>query len=283
MQKQSISILVVLLYAALDSTAQWLNYRDPNLPRTKDGKPNLSAPAPRRNGKPDLSGIWQVESSSRQVLASLFPPGVGFLPGGENGLGEDDPHKYFANILADFKRGEEPLTPAAAALLQKRLQSGAKPSTLCLPPSVPLVDYLPGPFKIVQNPGLTLMLYESNTQFFRQVYTDGRKHPADPQPSWLGYSIGRWEGDWFVIDATGFNDRGVFDAMGHFSSEELRVTERFHRRDFFHMAVEITINDSKTFTKPITLKVNHLLLPDTDLIETFCTEGESDLAHMPGK
>lgn len=275
-------IALALFAAALGANAQWLNYRDPGTPRTRDGKPSLSAPAPHRDGKPDLSGIWQVESSSKQVLGSLFPPGIGLLPGGENGLGEDDPHKYFMNILADYKPGEEPLTPAAGARLRQRLQSGEKPPTLCSPPSVPLTELIPSPYKIVQTPGLTIMLYEGDT-YFRQIYTDGRKHPVDPQPTWLGYSIGRWEGEWFVIDANGFNGQGPLDAMGHFHSQDMRVTERFRRRDFGHMEVEITINDPKTFNRPVTLKVNHRLLPDTDLIESFCTEGENDLAHLPGK
>ncbi len=242
----------------------------------------MSAPAPRVRGKLDLSGIWEVESSPRKVLATLFPPGVGLLPGGENGLGEDDPQKYFLNILADFKLGEEPLTPAAAVLLRQRMQSGEKPSTLCEPPGVPLTELYPAPYKIVQTPGVMLMLYEGGT-YFRQIYTDGRKHPVDPQPSWLGYSVGRWEGDWFVVDVTGFNDRSALDAMGHFHSDAMHVTERFHRGDFGHMEVQITIEDPKTFTKPVAINVNMRLLPDTDVIESFCTEGEKDLAHLPGK
>jgi hypothetical protein len=282
MQHRKTFILIALVGTSHLADAQWLNYKDPSTPRTRDGKPNLSAPAPRKNGKPDLSGVWEVESSSRQVLASLFPPGVGLLPGGENGLGEDDPHKYFMNILADYKFGEEPLTPAAAASLRKAMQSNGKPPALCIPPSVPLTETLPSPFKIIQTPAEMVMLYEGDTNF-RQIYTDGRKHPADPQPSWLGYSIGRWEGDWFVVDVMGFNDRSPLDAMGHGHSEDMRVTERFLRRDFSHMDVEITLTDPETFTKPVTIKLNHRLLPDTDLIESFCTEGENDLAHLPGK
>jgi hypothetical protein len=275
-------ILIALVAAPLGAHAQWVNYPDSTTPRTGDGQPNLSAPAPRVNGKPDLSGIWETESSPRKELATLFPPGVGLLPGGENGLGEDDPSKYFLNVLADFKPGQEPLLPAAAAMLRQRMQSGAKPPTLCQPPAVPITDVLPIPYKIVQTPGLTLMLYEGDTNF-RQIFTDGRKHPVDPQPSWLGYSVGKWEGDWFVVHATGFNDLSGLDAMGHFHSEAMQVTERFHRRDFGHMEVEITIDDSKTFSRPVTFKVIHRLLPDTDLIESFCSEHEKDLAHMPGK
>jgi hypothetical protein len=282
MRTELIWMLIALFAVPVSTPAQWLNRPDPNTPRTKDGKPNLSAPAPRVHGKPDLSGIWQAESTPRKELAVMFPPGVGLLPGGENGLGEDDPQKYFLNILADFKQGEEPLTPAAGALLRQRMQSGKKPSSLCAPTGVPLTELVPAPYKIVQTPGLMLMLYEGDT-FFRQVYMDGRKHPTDPQPSWLGYSVGRWEGDSLVVDVMGFNDRSPLDAMGHFHTDAMRVTERFHRRDFGHMDVQITIDDPKTFTRPVTIKSSQRLLPDTDVMESFCTEDERDLAHFPGK
>jgi len=282
MRNRLIGVLLAIVTLPLGIEAQWLNQPDPRTPRTHDGKPNLSAPAPRVHGKPNLSGIWEPESTPRKILATLFPPGVGLLPGGENGLGEDDPQKYFLNILADFKLGEEPLTPAAAAMLRQRLQSGEKPQTLCPPLSVPLTELLPDPMKIVQMPGLTLTLHETDS-VYRQIHTDGRKPPVDPQPSWLGYSVGRWEGDWFVVDAMGFNDRSPLDAMGHFHSEAMRVMERFHRRDFGHMEVEITITDPNTFTRPVTVKFGMRLLPDTDVMESFCTEGEQDLAHLPGK
>ena len=283
MRMGKIWILIVWLAAPLCMNAQCLNHRDPGTPRTPDGKPRLSAPAPRRNGKPDLSGVWEVEGTSRKELATLLPPGVGLLPGGENGLGEDDPQKYFLNFFADFKFGEEPFQPAARAAFLQRLKTPRKPATLCPPPSLPISDVLPAPYKIVQTAGLLLFLYEGNATFFRQIFMDGRKFPPDPQPSWLGYSVGKWEGDWLVIETRGFNDHGPLDAMGHPRSDAMRLTERFHRRDFGHMETEITIDDPKTYTKPVTIKMNQRLLPDTDLIESFCTEGESDLAHLPGK
>ena len=117
------------------------------------------------------------------------------------------------------------------------------------------------------------MLYEADA-VFRQIYTDGRRHPVDPQPSWLGYSVGSWEGDTFVVDVMGLNDKGPLDAMGHSHSDAMHVTERFHRRDFGHMENQITIEDPKTFTKPVTIKLNLRLLPDTDLIEGFCRKGK---------
>ena len=126
------------------------------------------------------------------------------------------------------------------------------------------------------------MLYEQDTSF-RQVFVDGRKQPGDPQPSWLGYSVGKWDGDSLVIETAGFNDRSWLDAFGHPHSDAMHVTERFHRRDFGHMEVEITVDDPKTYTKPFTIKVNQRLLPDTELLESFCLENERDRTHLVGK
>ncbi len=276
MRVYCLSIALTIAGLPVGGHAQWLNYRDSTAPRTPDGKANLSAPAPRIHGKPDLSGIWEVEGSPRKQLEPFL------LPGGINGLGEDDPNLYFINFFYDFGFGKEPFRPEAAALFQKQMGSGAKPATLCPPPSLPVSDILPAPFKIIQLPRTTLFLYEGDTTF-RQIFTDGRKLPEDPQPSWLGYSVGKWEGDWFVIETVGFNDKGPLDAMGHFHSEAMRLTERIRRRDFGHMEMELTVDDPKTYTQPVTDHVNFRLLPDTELMESFCSEGEQDLAHMRGQ
>jgi len=187
----------VLVSAPLCAHGQWLNQPDPRTPRTRDGKPNLSAPAPRVHSKPDLSGIWQAESTPRKILATMFPPGVGLLPGGENGLGEDDPQKYFLNVLADFKPGEEPLTPAAAALFRERMQSGKKPMTLCEPATVPVTELLPAPFKIVQTPGLMLGFTKATRSFGRFTRTAASIRWILNQAGWAtpsvgGKAIGSW-------------------------------------------------------------------------------------------
>ena len=275
MKLRNVWIWVVVAAAPMCGYAQWLNYPAPGTPRTGDGKADLSAPAPRAsNGKPDLSGVWQAEAAPFEELAKL-------LPGGVNGLGEDAPSRYFLNMLADFKPSDAPIRPAAAALFQKHAQAfgNDSPGTNCLPAGVPLADLLPSPYKLIQTPGTIVMLYEAETTF-RQIYTDGRKQLEDPQPSWMGYSVGKWEGDTLVVDAVGFNDRGWLDAFGHTHSDAMHVTERFHRRDFGHMEVQITIDDSKTYTRPFTVKFNQVLLPDTDLIESFCSEDEKDLPHL---
>jgi hypothetical protein len=259
-----------LCFLALGATlpAQWLNQPLAGAPRTPDGKVNMTGPAPRVNGKPDLSGIWQAQGT---------PRGQGLF-----GLGESLNSQYFRDILSDFKPGEEPLSPAGAELLRRNSQGGVNPSLICLPDGVPHADLLPEPFKIVQTPGVILMLYEVET-IFRQIYTDGRPQLTDPQPTWLGYSVGTWEGDTLVVETVGFNNLSWLDARGHGHSTDLRVEERFHRRDFGHLDVAVTITDPKIFTRPFTIDFVEELLPDTDLLEHYCVENENDAAHQPGK
>jgi hypothetical protein len=269
-------LLVVFALLSTGAYAQWLNYPTPGTPRTHDGKPNLAAPAPRSSdGKPDLSGVWQTE---------LVPPGQSVL--GEESfyvVPGDDPrtfNRYFWNILADFKPGEAPIRPEAAELFRKNAANAITPVNSCLPLGIPAADMLAyAPFKVIQTHGVTVVFYEvDNTH--RQIYTDGRKLPADPNPSWLGYSVGHWEGDTFVVDSAGFNDKGRLDGFGHPRSEALRVQERFHRRDFGHMDLQMTIEDPKMYLMPITVKVTELLVPDSDVLESFCNENEKDRAHL---
>ena len=134
--------------------------------------------------------------------------------------------------------------------------------------------------KIVQTPEVIIVLYEDQNPY-RQIYTDGRPLPKDPQPAWLGYSVGKWEGDTLVVDSAGFNDKGSLDTAGHPQSEELRLRERFHRRDFGHMDLELTIDDARMYTRPFTVKVTEVLLPDSDVLEFVCTDNEKDRAHLP--
>jgi len=147
---------------------------------------------------------------------------------------------------------------------------------------MPLEEMSPAPYKIIQTHGMTAMLYERDTTF-RQVYTDGRKLPVDPQPTWLGYSVGKWDGDSLVVETVGFNDRSWLDVRGHTHSDALHLTERFHRLDFGHMEVQLTIDDPKTLSRPFTIKLKQRLQPDTDLLEDFCNENEKDLIHYEGK
>jgi hypothetical protein len=271
-----------LVCAQVCAYGQWLNYPAPGTPRTKDGKADLSAPPPRAsNGKPDLSGVWETEPSPPGEITRLFGDmSYETVPG-------DDPtsfSKYFFSVLADFKPGEAPIRPEAAKELARKRAEGLGfkdgPPSHCLPLGVPGSDVLSySPFKIIEAPGEIVVLYEvDNTR--RQIYTDGRPLPVDPQPAWLGYSVGKWDGDTMVVDTAGFNDKSWLDAFGHPHSEALRVQERFHRRDFGHLDLQITIEDPQTFTKPITFKVTEHLLPDSDILEAFCNENEKDRSHL---
>jgi hypothetical protein len=274
MRYQRLFVLFALL--ATGARAQWLNYPTPGTPRTKDGKPNLSAKTPRLGGRPDLSGVWQVEPPPKgEIERMLGDLTLGLVPGDP----VDEFSKYFFNILADFKPEEAPLRPEAIAIMRNRPKTAETPDQRCLPVGVPRAELIAFPFKIVQTPGLIVMMYEAdNTR--RQIYTDGRKLPTDPNPTWMGFSVGHWEGETLVVETAGFNDKIWLDTFGHPVSESMHVQERFNRRDFGHMDLQITIDDPKMYTKPFTFKVTQLLLPDSDIFEYFCTENEKDRAHI---
>lgn len=265
---------LTLLFAAVTSVyAQWVNYPTPGIPRTHEGKPNLGGPAPRaQNGKPDLSGLWQVQPSPwaeiKPIVGNMndvFAPGDDLM----------DFSKYGLNILADFKPAEAPIRPETLALMRQR-KPGGNP---CLPGSISFNNLIPATTKWIQTPGLIAILQEASFNF-RQIYLDGRKFPADAQPLWLGYSVGKWDGDSLVIDSRGFNDKTVLDAFGHPHSEALHLTERYRRRDFGHMDGELTVDDPKMYTRPFTVKYTDILQPDTDILEAVCEENERDVKHM---
>ena len=267
-------ILVIAMTTPL--AAQWLHYRDSRIPRTKDGRPNLSAPAPRAaNGKPDLSGVWAAEPSDELKRQLGGDPDVNPLSADLQFIS-----RYALNILADFKPEEEPIRPEAAALLRQRRENLGKdsPTSHCLPGGVPFSSLI-APYKVIQTAGLIVMLLEDNNPP-RQIYTDGRKLPADPEPSWMGYSSGKWQGETLVVETVGFTDRSWLDASGHPRSEAMHIEERFRRRDFGHMDIEVTIDDPKTYTRPFMVKYSARLLPDTDILESVCAENEKDRIHL---
>src|SRR5256712_9822626 len=247
--RRLIWIGIAFLVACRCAQAQWPNQPTPGAPRTPDGKVNMTGPVPRLDGKPDLSGIWQVEGEPR-------------APGGLFGLGESINSKYFRDIMSDFPPNARPLTPSGAELLRKNTEPGAfNPPLNCLPDGVPHGDLLPEPIKIIHARGVIVMLYEVETTF-RQIYMDGRKLPVDPSPRWQGYSVGRWDGDTLVIESSGFTDQSWLDARGTGHSEEMGVEERFRRRDYGHLDLTITITDPKGFTRPIAVSVVADLVPD---------------------
>jgi hypothetical protein len=246
-------------------SAQWLHYPDPGIPRTRDGKPNLSAPAPKTpGGKPDLSGIWLISEE-------------------QNAFGAYTSH--FMDLAVDLKPEEAPFQPWAKALSQQRqaVEHKDDPLARCMPPGVPRINTI-APFKIVQTGQLVIVLYETTANSaFRQIFLDGRPLPKDPQPTWLGYSIGTWEGDVLKVDTIGFNDRGWIDTgIGHPQTEALHVIERFRRTDFGHLEIAVTIDDPKAYTKPWTGNLKVHLLPDTEILEMTC-ENSRGTEHMVGK
>ncbi len=261
--------IAIFAICAFPAASQWIHYPTPGTPRTADGRPKLTAPAPRaRNGKPDLSGIWDPDYSIPRVPAGVVV------------AGSLDP--TFSLQFWRPNAAPLPMTPWAEAIFRQRDRNfgAGRPAARCLPHGIP-DGMLAANFKIVQNPGVTFILYEEFARF-RQIFTDGRAHPKNPNPAWLGYSIGKWERDSFVVDTVGFNDQSWLDDAGHPHSEALRTIERFRRRDFGHMDVEVTIEDPKAYTEPWSANLHFRLLPDTELIENVC-DNERDGAHLVGR
>jgi hypothetical protein len=253
------SLLVMIIVGAASSAAvaQWDPYPWKNQPRTPDGKVDLKAP-PRRtaDGKPDLSGFWMPADGVKHLL----------------------------NLAADLKPEEVPLQPWAQALYKERIENNGKdhPGVRCWPSGIPEKLNIPDGLKVVQTPDLLIFLHESRT-IYRQVFTDGRALPRDAQPTWMGYSIGRWEGDTLVVETIGQNGKTWLDMRGLPGTEALRIIERYTRPSVGRIDIDVTIDDPKAYTKPWSVKLSWNLVPDTDLIESICEENNKDLPHMVGK
>ena len=254
-------MLARLLIAAipLTASAQWLTVPTPNLPRTPDGKVDLAAPTPRTaDGKPDLTGLWQ--------------------PANTTGA---DPQ--FLDIARDVKDGL-PLQPWAAALIKARRDELNKddPDGHCMPLGPVKMHLHPYPRKMFQLPGVTLILFERETTY-RQIFTDGRAHPVDPNPAFMGYSIGRWEGDTFVAETIGTKDGLWLDISGTPLTDAARITERYRRPTFGNLEIEVTIDDPKAYTKPWSITIRQVIAADTEMLEFYCIENEKDVPHLVGK
>jgi len=260
-----VRVLILITVFAFGASAQWLNYKTPGIPRLPDGKPNLVAPAPRLpDGKPDLSGVWAAD-------CAIYDGNPCFV------------RSLFFNLARDLKPDDVQMTPWAAAVSAQRekRQHVDDPYGFCMPPGVPRIDFGGGPFRILQTPTETAFLYETLVgMLFRQVFTDGRPTPQTDNPTWLGYSTGRWDHDTFVVDSTGFRDGGWIDtAKAHPNSDALHVIERLHRTDFGHIDFAITIDDPKAYVKPWTVNTQLILHPDTELIEAFCDDHDKTIQH----
>ena len=246
--------VAISIVIAAPAMAQWVQVPPP-APRGPDGKPNLSAPAPRTaDGRPDLSGTWVAAST-----------------------------KYLNNITADMKPEDIPYQPWAKALVDSRADlshAREESDANCLPPGVPKTAAAPPPWKIIQTPSQTTILHEAGT-WWRQIFTDGREFAADLNPSWLGYSIGKWEGDTLVVDSRGFNGKTWLDKVGHPTTEALHVIERYRRTSVGTLELQITIDDPMAYTRPFNVTEQFRLLTSGEILETIC-ENNRDLEHLPG-
>jgi hypothetical protein len=268
------SAAVFILVTGLSATlsAQWPDHKRANAPRTPDGKVDLAAPPPKTaDGKPDLSGVWQnvgrAQGQPREQVSH-----------------DEKPLATFANIGAGFKDGL-PLRPEAAAVLKERMANFSKdnPDVWCLPLGNQQFNVHSFPRKIIQNPEVIVILYETHMGI-RQIFTDGRPLPNnDPQPWFYGYSVGRWEGDTLVVETIGFKDGGWLDINGSPLSEKARTIERFRRTTYGTLEIEQTIDDPVNYTRPFTTRLNWRLMPDTEIMEMVCTENNQSINHLVGK
>jgi len=249
----SIAILVSSMGTA--SAQWWLDVPAGDIPLTATGAPDLMAPAPRMaDGHPDLSGIWgQIKTYSRDLTDDLVSP-------------DEIPYQSWARELTDVRADGS--------------RSGEDPPAHCLPQGVPRLGGAPAPWKVVQTDDLIVIIYEA-FGFWRQIFMDGRRLADNVNPTWMGYSTGRWEGDTLVVDTRGFNGRAWLDQVGKPSTEQLHVIERFTRTDFGHLVTEVTIDDPGAYNAPWTVRQNANLLTDTELLEFICNENNQDVQHLP--
>jgi len=260
-QRMAVGCLLILV-TVIVVHGQWLNSPTPGIPRTSDGKPKLDAPTPRLpNRKPDISGMWgDVCMNGRDCFGTK---------------------SMFFDIMRGAPKPVQ-MTSWATEVQQQRFARDKidDPYSSCLPPGIPRM-YFNNPFKIFIASGEVLFLHESAVgSTFRQVYTDGRTFPPDVDPTRLGYSIGRWEGDTFVVESRGFRDGLWLDTnFARPTSDALRLTQRFTRTDFGHMTLSITIDDAKAFVEPFTVTTNLVLQSDTDLLESFCDNQKYIFPH----
>jgi len=259
-------------------SAQWPAYPTPGVPKTADGKANLAGPVPRgADGKPDLSGVWQYSrppgtpgptpaTQATSTSTELVPLAVRL--------------SQFWNLGASFPDGL-PFQPWAAELHRQRVASNSKdnPDAHCLPLGLMQLHTHGQPRKMIQTPGVIVILYEANGGI-RQIFTDGRPQPKDVEPWWFGYSTGKWDGDTLVVETTNLRDLGWLDVEGSTITEAGRILERFRRADYGHLEIEVTIDDPKAYTKPWTVTVHQRIMLDTDLIEFICQENNRDPQHL---
>ena len=264
-------LLIAIIAVPAIGLGQWVQYPTADVPRKPDGTPNLTAPAPRlSDGKPDFSGLWHV------TLRNPCNPSVNRL----SNCTEIGGSPLARNIGASLPGGL-PFQPWAAEIAKQRTADDSRddPHVRCLPDNPPRHWGLPHLNKIVHTPKLLVVLYEVNAMY-RQIFTDGRPLPDDPTPGWMGYSTARWDGDTLIVQTTGFRDNLWMDLGGTPMSDAAKLTERLRRPTYGNLEIEITVDDSKVFTKPWTVRMDQSIELDTDLIDEICLENEKSYERM---
>ena len=265
-------IVVAVVGASAESSAQWFTYPNPSVPRTADGKPNLAAATPRTaDGKPDFSGVW---------LADNPLPCPPMLRDGDDCVEKIPLAREAVNIAAGLPGGL-PYQPWTAALVKQRTAEFSKedPHARCLPSNLPRVYTLPHYNKMIQVPGVLVILHEFNASY-RQIFTDARPHPVDPQPAWNGYSSARWDGDTLVVDSIGFRDDLWLDMSGNPMTSAAKVRERISRPNFGTLLIEFTVDDPKAYTRPWTVTIKQSHAGDVELVDEICLENEKSVQRM---
>lgn len=288
--RRALTTAAILVVTTAAGSAQWLNYPTAGVPKKADGKVDMFAPAPRMpDGKPDFSGIWTTGEpfdrrshglSSPKDLAppedpkSFKPADTPAEPTGIVGS------RQMANIGVDLPGGL-PYQPWLVPIVKERTGNDAidDPHIRCLPDHFIRAYGMPHLLKFVHKPGLLLMLNELNAGY-RQVFTDARPLPKDPNPTLQGYSSGKWSGDTLVIDSIGFQNDTWIDWNGSVITEAAKVREQIRRPDFGHLDIEITVDDPKAYTKPWTVKLKQRIMVDTELLDELCVENEQSLKHL---
>jgi hypothetical protein len=268
MTRRLAGIVLLLVSLPAVSSAQWLKHPTPGVPRLSDGKPNLKAAAPRTaDRRPDLSGIWFLH----------------FEGCGRFGCADYQAGPEFFDFGAKLPGGL-PYLPWAAALVKERQADNAKddPIGLCRAGGLFRFHTYPPPRKVVQLPGLVLILSERDVTY-RQIFLDGRALPADPEPTWNGYSVGRWQGDTLVVQTNGLREGTWIDRNGSPLTGAATVTERFRRPDFGHLQIEITVDDPKAYARPWTVTLTQDLAVDTELLDYHCTDNEKSVERLVGR
>jgi len=270
------STLAVVGAAVLGfAAARWLNPGPTDIRSTPAGQVDMSAAAPRLNGRPDLSGLWEAERTPTAEFVRVLGPGLAQIQPDLNEV-----TKHTINVFWDVKPEDVPLRPEAAALTEARQKSGKDFQTAyCLPSGIP-ASTLTLHVKMVQGPREIAVLAGGGDPP-REIYIDGRTLSQPPEPSWMGTSSGHWEEDTLVVETTGFNEGAWLDNFGHPRSEAMRITERFRRRDFGHMDLEMTFDDPKYYTRPFGFKTTMTLLPDDRMYEFVCTENQKFRDYVP--